>query len=45
MTAFARQLSGAVVFVAEPGGGLTARLTFPTPLASAAGAGAVTSGE
>ena len=31
MTAFARQLRGEVAFSANPGGGLTARLTFPTP--------------
>ncbi len=36
MTAFARQLGGEVTFLAEPEGGLTARLTFPTPLAGAA---------
>jgi two-component sensor histidine kinase len=31
MTAFARQLRGAVAFRANPEGGLTARLTFPAP--------------
>jgi two-component sensor histidine kinase len=31
MTAFARQLRGEVVFCPNPTGGLTARLTFPTP--------------
>jgi two-component sensor histidine kinase len=31
MTAFARQLRGEVRFTANPGGGLTTRLTFPTP--------------
>ncbi len=31
MTAFARQLRGSVSFTANPGGGLTARLIFPTP--------------
>jgi two-component sensor histidine kinase len=32
MMAFARQLGGEVVFLAEPAGGLTARLSFPTPM-------------
>jgi two-component sensor histidine kinase len=32
MTAFARQLRGEVRFVANPGGGLTAKLIFPTPM-------------
>ncbi len=31
MTAFARQLRGEVTFNANPDGGLTTRLTFPTP--------------
>ncbi|MDB5481139.1 MAG: sensor histidine kinase [Caulobacteraceae bacterium] len=31
MSAFARQLGGAVSFCPQPAGGLTARLTFPTP--------------
>ena len=31
MAAFARQLRGEVAFCANPKGGLTARLTFPTP--------------
>jgi len=31
MTAFARQLRGEVAFSANPGGGMTARLTFPAP--------------
>ncbi|MDQ2859895.1 MAG: sensor histidine kinase [Pseudomonadota bacterium] len=31
MTAFARQLRGEVAFRANPGGGMTARLTFPAP--------------
>ncbi|HWA60954.1 MAG TPA: sensor histidine kinase [Caulobacteraceae bacterium] len=31
MTAFARQLRGQVTFIANPAGGLTARLLFPTP--------------
>jgi two-component sensor histidine kinase len=31
MTAFARQLRGEVRFIANPGGGLTAKLIFPTP--------------
>lgn len=31
MTAFARQLRGEVQFTARQGGGLTTRLTFPTP--------------
>ncbi len=31
MSAFARQLGGAVSFCPHPGGGLTAKLTFPTP--------------
>ena len=35
MTAFARQLRGEVMFCANPGGGLTARLVFPTPNADA----------
>ncbi|HEY7853254.1 MAG TPA: sensor histidine kinase [Caulobacteraceae bacterium] len=33
MTAFARQLRGEVKFIANRGGGLTARLIFPTPRA------------
>jgi two-component sensor histidine kinase len=36
MTAFARQLRGEVVFCPNPEGGLTARLTFPTPVAGVA---------
>lgn len=32
MSAFARQLGGAVSFCPQAGGGLTARLTFPTPV-------------
>ena len=32
MSAFARQLGGAVSFCPQAGGGLTARLTFPTPM-------------
>jgi two-component sensor histidine kinase len=32
MSAFARQLGGAVKFCPQAGGGLTARLTFPTPI-------------
>ena len=36
MLAFARQLRGEVVFCANPDGGLTARLVFPTPNADAA---------
>jgi two-component sensor histidine kinase len=32
MSAFARQLGGAVNFCPQAGGGLTARLTFPTPV-------------
>ncbi len=45
MTAFARQLRGEVAFCPNPAGGLTARLTFPTPgveaesLAEGTGAG------
>lgn len=35
MTAFARQLRGEVRFVANRGGGLTARLIFPTPRVAA----------
>jgi two-component sensor histidine kinase len=35
MTAFARQLRGEAKFIANPGGGLTARLIFPTPRAEA----------
>ena len=35
MTAFARQLRGEVRFTANKGGGLTARLNFPTPLPGA----------
>jgi len=31
MTAFARQLRGEVAFCANPGGGVTAQLIFPTP--------------
>lgn len=31
MSAFARQLGGDVTFCPQPAGGLTARLTFPTP--------------
>jgi two-component sensor histidine kinase len=34
MSAFARQLGGAVSFCPQPAGGLTARLTFPTPVVS-----------
>jgi two-component sensor histidine kinase len=34
MSAFARQLGGAVNFCPQAGGGLTARLTFPTPVAA-----------
>ena len=37
MTAFARQLRGKAEFEPNPAGGLTVRLTFPTPEASAAG--------
>jgi two-component sensor histidine kinase len=33
MLAFARQLGGGTQFIVEPGGGLTARLTFPIPQA------------
>jgi two-component sensor histidine kinase len=36
MLAFARQLGGEAQFVAEPGGGLTTRLTFPIPRVSVA---------
>jgi two-component sensor histidine kinase len=36
MTAFARQLRGQVSFVGNEGGGLTARLAFPTPLPASA---------
>jgi two-component sensor histidine kinase len=32
MSAFARQLGGAVSFCPRDSGGLTARLTFPTPV-------------
>jgi len=35
MTAFARQLRGEVRYTVNKGGGLTARLIFPTPLAGA----------
>ena len=34
MSAFARQLGGGVSFCPQAAGGLTARLTFPTPVAS-----------
>jgi len=34
MSAFARQLGGEVSFCPQTGGGLTARLTFPTPAAA-----------
>jgi two-component sensor histidine kinase len=34
MTSFARQLRGEAQFAANEGGGLTARLIFPTPQAS-----------
>ncbi len=37
MTAFARQLRGQVAFEPNPEGGLTVRLTFPTPEAGPAG--------
>jgi two-component sensor histidine kinase len=36
MTAFARQLRGEATFCANPAGGLTARLVFPTPDAAVA---------
>jgi two-component sensor histidine kinase len=36
MLAFARQLGGDANFSPEPGGGMTARLSFPTPVAAVA---------
>jgi hypothetical protein len=45
MGAFARQLRGQVEFVPNAWGGLTARLSFPTPAGQTAPFGAAPSGS